>query len=88
VTLAGFACLDRPAKRLFGGDQDRLIDRVGLDRQHNPFATTADDDGARISGCRDQHVVFELGIRFPAAASSEIQSISKTRKKKICLWIR
>jgi hypothetical protein len=48
--LAGFAYLDRPAKSLFGGDQDRPRDWVALDRQLNPFATTADDDGSRISG--------------------------------------
>jgi len=37
------AGLDRPAKSPFGGHQDGLVDRVGLDRQFDPLATTIDD---------------------------------------------
>ena len=56
----GFARLDRPPESFFGGNKDRLIDRVGLDRQFNPLAAAVDNGEHGLLGARDQHVVLKL----------------------------
>jgi hypothetical protein len=66
----GFAGFDRPPERLFGSNQDGLVDRVGLDRKLNPFATAIDNGKHGFLGSRDQHVVLELRHMFFSAADS------------------
>jgi hypothetical protein len=55
--LAGF---DRSPEGLLGGNEDRLVDRVGLDRKLDPVAAAGDDREDGLLGVGDQHVVLEL----------------------------
>src|SRR5882757_8582338 len=55
----GFTGFDRPPEGLFSGDQDGLIDRVGLDRELNPLAVAVDNRKHRFLGAGDQHVVLK-----------------------------
>jgi hypothetical protein len=39
----GLTGLDGPPEGLFGGSQNSLVDRVGIDRKLNPLAAAVDD---------------------------------------------
>jgi hypothetical protein len=53
--------LTAPQKAFSACYQNCLVDRVGFDRQFDPFAAAVDDGEHRFLGAGDQHVVLELG---------------------------
>jgi hypothetical protein len=56
----GLAVLNATPEFLFGGKEEVLVKRVGLNGHFYPFATARDDRKYCQVGIRDPHIVLEL----------------------------
>jgi hypothetical protein len=58
--MRGLAALDAAPELLFGSEQEMLVERVGWNRQLNPFAVSGDNGKHRGAGLDHPHVVLQL----------------------------
>src|SRR5215469_7092659 len=54
------AALDTAPELALGGDNEMLIERIGMSEDLDPFAAAGYHREDRASGCNDPHVVLQL----------------------------
>src|ERR1700722_12684007 len=53
--------LDTPPELTLGGDDQVLVERIGMNLDLDPFAAAGNHRQDGIAGCHHEHVVLQLG---------------------------